>query len=150
MNDSEVRQLQTQLKSFQRRQRAERLPVAGLSSTAVKVLGAIARSGGCQPGQVVDELQMTTSNVAAALRELDAIDVVRRRKDTTDGRRVNVELTDAGRRLVDENRATRDSWLADAIDAVLDEDEQQILLAAGSLLARLARVEGLPSASRGR
>ena len=141
MDETDVRMLQARLKAFQRRQRAERIPVAGLSSSAVRVVGTIARTGGCQPGQIVDELQMTTSNVAAALRELDAVNVIQRRRDEGDARRVNVTLTDVGERLVAENRAARDSWLADAIDALLDDDEQATLWAAGVLLERLARFD---------
>ncbi len=126
------------MKAFQRRQRRDRTLVAGLSSSSVRVLGAIARRGdGCQPGQIVEELAMTTSNVAASLRELEAAGVIRREKDGADARRVNVRLTADGETLVAENRAARDTWLGEAMDALLTADEQATLIAAGDLLERL-------------
>lgn len=150
MDETDVRMLQARLKALQRRLRAERIPVAGLSGSAVRVLGTVARTGELQPGQIVDELQMTTSNVAAALRELDAVGVIQRRKDEVDARRVNITLTDAGERLLAENRAARDGWLADAIDALLDDDEQATLRAAGVLLERLARFDAVSIEKSGR
>lgn len=151
MDEIDVRLLQAQLKAFQHRQRAERVPVAGLSSSAVRVLGAVARrADGCQPGHIVEELQMTTSNVAAALRELESGGFIHRRKDGADARRVNILLTDAGRKLVAESRAARDSWLSDAIAALLDEDEQATLLTAGVLLERLSQLDAASTGRRGR
>jgi DNA-binding MarR family transcriptional regulator len=139
MDIVEVRVLQTQLKSLQRRQRREWTPVAGLSQPSLRVLGAIARHDGvCQPSDIAEELRMTTSNVAAALRALEARDFVVRRRSTADTRRVDVSLTVAGRQLVADTRTERDGWLQTAIEATLDDAEQALLLAAGQLIERVS------------
>ncbi len=127
-----------QMKLLQRRLHRELVSVAGVSRSAVGVLGAVARlPEGVQPRQLADELQMTSSNVAAALRELEAGGLISREKDLADARRVLVFLTDRGNAVVASSRNERDTWLGQAMEA-LDEDEQRVLLAAGRLMQRLA------------
>jgi DNA-binding MarR family transcriptional regulator len=146
MDDSDVHTLRQQLKLLQRRLRREPLPVAGLSGTAWRVLAAINRlEDGPLPGQVADELQMTSSNVAAALRELEAGGFIRRERDAADARRVRLFVTAAGAAVVAQVRRERDTWLGRAVESLLDEDEQRALLHAGTLMERLAAFE--PEAS---
>jgi DNA-binding MarR family transcriptional regulator len=142
MNDEEVRILQERLNALRRRQRREQVPVGGLTQSAVRVLGAILRAGGAsQPAQLADETSMTSSNVAAALRELEAQALIVRQRDEDDARRVNVRLTPAGSAMITETRGIRRAWLSKAIDAVLDEREQRVLAEAGELIGRLAEYD---------
>lgn len=142
MDDAAVRTFRSQMRGLQRRLRHERRPVPGLSGTELRVLAAIDRlSPGAQPGQVADELRMTTSNVASALRELDEAGLVRRERDRADGRRVQLVVTTAGEKIVATVRAERDSWLGRAVDELLDEKEQRLLTRAGKLMQRLAEFE---------
>jgi DNA-binding MarR family transcriptional regulator len=139
MRDEDIRRLRGQLKALQRRLRREAQPIDGLSTTTLQVLAAVERAGAATtPGQVTAELQMTTSNVAAALRTLETAGLVVRRRDPHDGRRAFVHPTDRGREVVSEHRRERDAWLGRAVDALLTEDEQRLLLAAGELMQRLA------------
>ena len=88
MQDEDIERLRRQLKSLQRRMRREVLPVAGLSLTATRVLGAAARGADrTQPTDLADELQMTSSNVAAALREFESAGLVTRARDALDRRK---------------------------------------------------------------
>lgn len=138
VNDDQALALQRQLRRFDRRQRAERPQVDGVTGRAVLVLGAIARaSGAAQPTDLATELEMASSNVAAALRGLEAAGYVSRVRDAGDGRRVSVTLTPAGEAAVAENRASRAEWLRRAADATLTHEEQEQLLLAGGLLERL-------------
>jgi DNA-binding MarR family transcriptional regulator len=142
MTDEEVRILQERLLALRRRQRREQVPVGRLSQSAIRVLSTTARVGGeTQPAQLADETSMTSSNVAAALRELESEGLVVRRRDEGDARRVNVSLTPAGSAMVTESRGIRQAWLARAIDALLDEREQRVLAEAGELIGRLARYD---------
>jgi DNA-binding MarR family transcriptional regulator len=139
MKDNDLNRLLGQLRALQRRQRRERPPIEGLSRSAVRVLGAVARSdGGAQPTQIGVELVMTSSNVAAGLRELTREGLVSRLADEADTRRVNITLTPAGERVVADNRATRDIWLIEAMRDLLTNEEEDVLLAAGATLERLA------------
>ncbi len=142
MEDHEVRAFRTQMKLLQRRLRREALPVHGVSRTAFQVIAAVERRPEApQPRQIAAELQMTSSNVAAALRELEAAGYVLRRKDSSDARRVSVLVTEHGRSVVAGVRSERDTWLGRAVETLLDQDEQRVLLAAGALMRRLAEFE---------
>jgi len=134
---------------LQRRLRSELPAGHGLSRTALRVLGAIERlADGVTPSRVAEELQMTSSNVAAALRELEAGRLIRRQRDPDDARRVLLFLTDRGSRMVAQFRAERDNWFGRAVGSTLTRREQQELFAAGRLLQRLAEYD--PSAADGR
>jgi DNA-binding MarR family transcriptional regulator len=76
--------------------------------------------------------------LAQTLAELDASGLIARGPDPGDGRRIQIELTDAGRKRVLEGRGRREDWLAAAIAAELDPEEQRTLLAAIPLLRRLS------------
>jgi len=91
-----------------------------------------------QPKALADELQMTSSNVAAALRELEESGFIRRERQVEDPRRVEVLATAAGRALVENFRSERNTWLGQAVEAVLSEPEQRTLSDAGDLMERLA------------
>jgi len=130
------------MKLLQRRLRQEAQPVQGVSRTALQVLGALVRlPEGAQPGQLGQELSMTSSNVAAALRELETAALVHRRRDEADARRVLVFVTGPGHALLADVRSEKQTWLGRATTALLDQDEQRLLLAAGALMQRLAEFE---------
>jgi len=142
MKDQDVRRFRAQLKLLQRRLRSEVTPVPGLSRTALQVLGAVERlPAGPQPRQVAEELNMTSSNVAAALRELDDAGLVQREKDPEDARRVLLSVTSQGSKVTSTLRNERDTWLGRAVEEVLDAEEQRTLMRAGELLRRLAEYE---------
>jgi DNA-binding MarR family transcriptional regulator len=142
VDDDEVRRFRTQMKLLQRRLRQEAQPVQGVSRTALQVLGALVRlPEGAQPGQLGQELSMTSSNVAAALRELETAGLVHRRRDEADARRVLVFVTGPGHALLADVRSEKQTWLGRATTALLDQDEQRLLLAAGALMQRLAEFE---------
>ena len=142
MRDEDIERLRVQLKLLQRRMRHEALPVSGLSRTATRVLGAAARAAeAAQPGDLTGQLQMTTSNVAAALRELEAAGLVTRDRDANDRRKVRIVLTEEGQSVVAASRRERDSWLGQAIETLLDPNEQELLREAGDLMERLAAYE---------
>jgi len=139
MDADEARELQAQLKAVQRRLRRQLAGVAGLSTSAVRTLGALARADGpTAPGDLASDLGMASSNVATSLRELEAAGLVRRTRNTADKRRVDVELTTAGRDVVAEHVEQRSHWLRTAIEATCAPDEQRTLRQAGALLARIA------------
>ncbi|HEY9305671.1 MAG TPA: MarR family transcriptional regulator [Mycobacterium sp.] len=138
MEREEASRLRRQLMTLQRRLRRE-MKTAPVALSDALVLGAIERRGGpVSPGQLAEDLIMTTSNVAAALRSLEAAGLISRQRDPSDARRVHIELTDHGRRFVVNDRRRRDDWLCDTINTSLSPREQKILRQAGELMSRLA------------
>lgn len=63
---------------------------------------------------------------------------MRRRRDETDRRRQYVELTAAGRAVIEEDREIRNAWLETAMAERLTDLERGVLLLAGPVLAKLA------------
>ncbi|MBV6322435.1 MarR family winged helix-turn-helix transcriptional regulator [Duganella violaceipulchra] len=109
----------------------------------ILLLGAIDRSGNrATPTELALSAVMRSSNLAAALRELDEQGLIVRTPDTADKRKVRVALTAQGECLLYESRARRERWLAEAIRASLTADEQAQLLKAGELLERIAAYDG--------
>src|SRR5689334_14960780 len=109
MDDQDVLLLRAQMRLLQRRLRREVVPAHGVSRTALQVLAAADRLPEPQPRRLAEELQMTSSNVAAALRELEGARFVRRSRDADDARRVLVAVTAAGRAAVADARSQRDT-----------------------------------------
>jgi DNA-binding MarR family transcriptional regulator len=141
MEEDAIRRFRTQMRMFGRRLRRELPPVRGVSRSAVQVLRVVSRGSEPSPGDVAERLRMTSSNVAAALRELESAGMVRRVRDPEDGRRARLSMTDAGDEAIACVHAERDTWLGRAIEAELDEHELRTLLAAGDLMQRLAEYE---------
>jgi len=129
------------MRTLGRRLRRELPPVRGVSRSAVQVLRVVSRGPEPSPGDVAERLRMTSSNVAAALRELESAGLLRRVRDPEDGRRVQLSLTSAGAEAVSCVHAERDTWLGRAIAATLSDGELRTLLAAGELMQRLAEYE---------
>jgi DNA-binding MarR family transcriptional regulator len=147
MEDDAIRRFRMQMRTLGRRLRRELPPVRGVSRSAVQVLRVVSRGPEPSPGDVAERLRMTSSNVAAALRELESAGLLRRVRDPEDGRRVQLSLTSAGAEAVSCVHAERDTWLGRAIAATLSDGELRTLLAAGELMQRLAEYEDADSAA---
>ncbi|OHX12425.1 MarR family winged helix-turn-helix transcriptional regulator [Chromobacterium sphagni] len=105
------------------------------------VLGAIDRAGDdITPTELARQESMRSSNLASALRELEAGGLILRQSDPEDGRRVRVRLSTVGAAALRRNRQLRDGWLQAQL-AGLAEDDRTLLLRAGELLERLAAAE---------
>ena len=148
MDKDDVHRLRAQVSALHGRIRREAPTVDGLPRPALTVLAAAVRRPGLTPRDVADELRMTSSNVAACLRELEPAGFVDRGRDPDDGRRVLLTPTPAGRRVVAELLDEREEWLGRAVAACLDDDEQALLARAGELLGRLAAFETAPAVLR--
>lgn len=115
--------------------------MSGLSRTESEVLATIAHAEELTPRDVALNMGMTTSNVAATLRELEAAGHITRARDSNDKRRVRLSVTASGRRLIEDYRTKRDSWLDRAVRAELTDEEVQTLLRAGELMQQLSQYE---------
>ena len=104
------------------------------------LLGAIDRYGErATPTTLAAAEGLRSSNLAKALRELEARELITRQPAAEDRRRVKVALTERGRAALDEVRGRRDRWLAAAMDTTLTAEERGTLAAAGALMSRLAQ-----------
>jgi DNA-binding MarR family transcriptional regulator len=129
-------ELRVVLGQLMRRLRAEhRFP---LSHGAV--LGRLDRQGPLSTVELASAERVRPQSMGQTLAELEAQGLVSRRPDEADGRRTLLELTDAGRRTLAEDRQRREGWLTQAIEQEFSVEEQEVLAQAIPLLARLTEL----------
>jgi DNA-binding MarR family transcriptional regulator len=112
------------------------IPSDGVSLTAGSTLGLLLRSGPLRLTTLAEREAVSQPAMTGLVSRLQGAGLVTRGADPTDGRVVLVELTAAGRALIQGRRARR----ADAMDHllnVLDLDERARLDAAIPALRRL-------------
>ena len=138
LHSNETSRFRTQFMNLFRRLRQEARS-DDQSWTRLSLLGAIDRGGDAATPSLLKELEsMRSSNLAAALRELEGLGFISRTPDREDRRKVRVRLTKAGRETLRENVTRRETWLAEAIDQSLTSEERGLLFKAGELLDRIA------------
>lgn len=109
-----------------------------LSLSHASVLGRLDRDGTSSIGDLARLERVRQQSMGQTIHDLEAEGLLARRPDHADRRRMLVELTDAGRSAILEDRRRREGWLARAIDEDLSAEEQRLLSDAAALLARLA------------
>ncbi|HEY3507348.1 MAG TPA: MarR family transcriptional regulator [Actinocatenispora sp.] len=109
---------------------------AGVSPTLATVLSALDRDGPKRVSELADIAQVAQPTMTSHLRRLAADGTVARGADPRDQRVVTIELTDAGRELLDRLRTARRSALQRRLDT-LDADDRAALAAAMPALDKL-------------
>jgi DNA-binding MarR family transcriptional regulator len=104
------------------------------------VLGRLDRQGPLSTVELASAERVRPQSMGQTLAELEAQGLVSRRPDEADGRRTLLELTEAGRRTLAEDRGRREGWLAQAIENDFSAEEQEVLAQAIPLLARLTEL----------
>jgi DNA-binding MarR family transcriptional regulator len=139
MPEDDVERLWSQFKALYRNLRRDQPSAEGLSPTQLQVLITVERSARpMSPGELATELKMTSPNMAAGLRSLEALDMVSRSRNPEDGRKAFVSATERGRKVVGDIRRSRRAWLRETVEHVLTDEERTLLFEAGHLMQRLA------------
>jgi DNA-binding MarR family transcriptional regulator len=127
-------ELRVVLGQLMRRLRAEHR----FSISQGAVLGRLDRQGTSSIGWLAAAERVRPQSMAQTVSDLEALGLIARRPDPSDGRRVLVELTDLGNETLAEDRRKREGWLASAIAEDLSGEDQEVLQRAVALLRRLA------------
>jgi DNA-binding MarR family transcriptional regulator len=118
------------------RLRAER-PAGALSGNKVAVLGHLHRHGPSTAGAIADAAHQQPQSLTRTFGELQLAGLITRRVDEHDRRAAILTLTEQGREVLFHDMASRDAWLARALDT-LSEAEVEILRVAAELMDQLA------------
>jgi len=110
----------------------------GLAFLELAVLDRLARLGPTSPGGLSEGEGVTGPAVAETLRHLEALGLVERARDPSDGRRVVVTITPAGARSLDVRAAAVLGRLHAVLRDRLDDSERACLIAAIPLLEKVA------------
>jgi DNA-binding MarR family transcriptional regulator len=109
----------------------------GLSLTESAVLGRLVKDGAATTADLARAEGVKPQSMGATVAALEQRGLVERTPHPTDGRQVNIELTEKGAALRKSVRDAKRTWLAQAI-AKLDKQEKETLFAAGKIIKRLA------------
>ncbi len=119
-----------------RRLRAEhRFPLMHAS-----VLGRLDREGPRSTVELAAAERVRPQSMGQTLAELESQGLIAREPDASDKRRTLIELTDAGRAALAEDRGRREGWLSEAIERDFSAAERDVLERAVRLLERLAEL----------
>ncbi len=120
-------------------------PTDALSPTKIIVLAHLRRRGATTPGEIAAAERLQPQSLTRAIAELEAAEMITRSRDERDRRQYVLELTEDGGRALAEDMASRDRWLAVALEG-LTETERHVLYLAGVLMDRISGLGG-PSAT---
>lgn len=95
------------------------------------------RAAPLTPTRLAEIERVSTPSITRTINGLQDLGLVVRTPHPTDGRQVEVSLTDAGRAVVAATHATRDSWMAERL-ATLDADELAALRRGIEILGEVA------------
>ncbi|MDQ4492404.1 MarR family transcriptional regulator [Sinomonas sp. ASV486] len=103
------------------------------------VLSVLNKRGALTMRQLADIEHVQAPSMTRTVNHLCESGLVARTEHPTDGRLVVVDLTDAGRAVLEESRTLRSAWLASHLDALSPADRAAIRRAAELLMEMSAR-----------
>lgn len=107
-----------------------------MSLTTVSTLGSLHRDGPMRLSELADREGVAQPSMTALITRLEQGGLAVRRRDATDRRAVNVEITEAGREVLARRHAQRAAAVAELLGE-LSPDEEAALAAALPVLRRL-------------
>jgi DNA-binding MarR family transcriptional regulator len=112
----------------------------GLSPSQLSALAAIEGQGSLTLGALADRERVAAPTITRVVTKLVEDGLVERQTDPTDRRATRVQVTAAGRRLLDESRQRKTAWLHGRLQQ-LPADELARLVAALEVLESLTADE---------
>jgi DNA-binding MarR family transcriptional regulator len=140
--DVDVDSLAADLKVFYgrlRRRMQAASATSGLSAPQASVLARLEKDGPASASVLAGAERMRPQSMAAIVKALEGQGLIARAPDPEDRRRQVVALTDAGRRVARGAQATREEWLAHALDERFAAAERATIAEALRLLDRLVQ-----------
>jgi DNA-binding MarR family transcriptional regulator len=136
-------ELRESMMALTRRMRRHR-PDHGLTLSQLEVLGEVGRTGVSTPAELAARMDVRVQSLTDSINELVGRGLVSRRPDQSDRRRQLVEVTAAGRAVLERDRAERDAWLHATMRDSLTPLEFDLLMLVAPVLRKLANAEGAP------
>jgi len=110
-----------------------------LSLTESAVMARLAKNGPATTADLARGEAMKPQSMGTTIAALEERGFVERKPHPTDGRQMNIALTEKGLRVRKDARAAKRTWLSETI-AKLDAREQESLPSVISLLKRLGEL----------
>jgi DNA-binding MarR family transcriptional regulator len=114
---------------------------SGVSAGQLSVLVAIRDTPGIGVAELASREGTSMPSVCATIDRLEASGLVTRRQAERDRRRVDLEVTPEGLRVIKVIRSKRTAWLSTRLGALADADLAAVAAAVGPLEALLVQAE---------
>ena len=114
-----------------------------LPISQISILQRLNAKGPATAASLATAEHVSQQAIAQSLNSLKQAGLVQAMPDPTDGRKSLISVTDAGHRLFESVRASRNAWLVQAIDSTIGNEELLVLEKAIELLERLADADPL-------
>jgi DNA-binding MarR family transcriptional regulator len=113
----------------------------GLSVSQMSVMWNILQEGPVTAAELAAAQHVSPQSIAQTVAVLKAAGLIRAERDPGDGRKTLITASETSRRLVTSVRASKESYLARAIGALISPQERADLDRAIELLERLAAAD---------
>lgn len=130
-------QLRDAITRLNRRVRQAR-PVGDLTVTQLSALTSLKLAGALTPRELADIERVQPPTMTKIVAKLEDRGLVQRTPHPTDRRQVILAATEGGRAVLDQFERARNSWLAERLGA-LTEEERDTLQRAAEILQQIAR-----------
>jgi DNA-binding MarR family transcriptional regulator len=111
---------------------------SGFTLSQLTILTRVLEGGPTTSASMAAAEHVSHQSIAQSVAILKEAGMVRGLPDATDGRKVLIAATDAGRSMFESLMASRKAWLAQAIEATVDPSERDRVEATIELLEQLA------------
>ena len=108
-----------------------------LSLTERSTMSQLNQNKAMLPSELAANEMITNQSMSQVLNHLSELGYVTRTASETDGRKVNISLSELGEQTLLQFRHERDEWLADAITRACTPEEQDLLR---KMLAPLGKI----------
>jgi DNA-binding MarR family transcriptional regulator len=116
-----------------------------LSASAFQTLAILDGAGQALPGHIIAErLLVSSASMTSLVDTLQRRGLVERRPHPTDRRKVLINLTPDGQRVVDQQLPTIHAVIAQAISTLAEPDCEHLLISLTTIRARLSLIAGQP------
>jgi DNA-binding MarR family transcriptional regulator len=126
------------LKRLRARLRAEARPSDGWTISQLATLGRIVREGPTTASRLAQAEHVRPQSMGEIVATLKAAELVSGEPDPDDGRKSLLRATTSGKQLVKQRSKSREAWLANAIESLVEEARADALVDAITLLNALA------------
>jgi len=112
-----------------------------LSLTERSTLALLLQHGSLLPSELASMEKITNQSMSQVLAHLLERGFIIRTNSETDKRKVMISLTETGEKMILQVRSERDEWLAKAIAATCDIEDQEIIKRALKPLTKIVDFE---------
>lgn len=139
--DTLASSLRSTVSALRKRLRKQVYSADTYSITEITTIGLLYREGPLLPSELAAMTKVRPQSMSQILNKIEKRGIIKKTPSETDGRKMYVSLTVAGKKIVEQTRYERDEWLANTIAATLTDEEKNILEEAISILNKLTEAE---------